>query len=178
MNEPEADVYRRARGEPTPTRFHEYPGVGVADARKKCPRYAKQEVCHHNHTRRCQCEGCAGDGCFGAAAHPKPPPGWSVADRTTKGREASEEAAQGPPRPEPMRRPADTGGSVMEPEKTGKTPRRKVLAGAAGGGIGGQLAVILAHHLPEVPPTVIAAYSSLVVTALALAAAYLSSSES
>ena len=65
----------------------------------------------------------------------------------------------------------------MEPEKTGKTPRRKVLAGAAGGGIGGQLAVILAYHMPDVPPTVVAAYSSLVVTALAFAAAYLTRAE-
>ena len=52
-----------------------------------------------------------------------------------------------------------------------------MLAAAAGGGFGGHIAVVVAYHMPDVPPEGTAAYSSLVVTALALVAAYLTRAE-
>jgi len=53
-------------------------------------------------------------------------------------------------------------------------PTRKVLAaGAAGGGIGVPLSVILAYHLPEMPAEVTVAYAGLLVAFLSFLAGYL-----
>lgn len=60
-----------------------------------------------------------------------------------------------------------------KPVKRSKSPRRKVVAGSAGGGFGGLLSVIIAYHFPEIPPTVTAAYASLIVGVLGFVVAYL-----
>ncbi len=69
--------------------------------------------------------------------------------------------------------PANVAAAMGESQKPSRVPRRKVLAAGAGGGLGGNLAVILAYHFPVLPEIVIAAYTSLLVTVLVVATAYL-----
>lgn len=57
-------------------------------------------------------------------------------------------------------------------------PRRKVVSYSAGGSFGGLLAVILAYHFPDVPPTVTAAYASLIFGVIGFLVAYLVPPES
>jgi hypothetical protein len=61
----------------------------------------------------------------------------------------------------------------VQVEKPSKVPKKKVAAAGVGGGLGGNVAVILAFHLPDLPPEVVAAYTALLVTILALLSAYL-----
>ncbi len=69
--------------------------------------------------------------------------------------------------------PANIAPAMGESQKPSKVPRRKVLGAGAGGGLGGNLAVIIAYHFPTLPEIVVAAYTSLLVTGLAVGAAYL-----
>ena len=93
------------------------------------------------------------------------PPGWHYRNAETR-----QEAAQAPESPGPIPTEGQDGSGDS---RASKTPRRKVLAGGLGGGVGGNIAVILAFHLPAVPDTVIVAYTSLLVTALAFMCAYM-----
>lgn len=59
------------------------------------------------------------------------------------------------------------------PVTPAKAPQRKVVAAGAGVGLGGNIAVILAYHLPTVPPEVTAAYTAVLLAVLATLFAYL-----
>lgn len=56
-------------------------------------------------------------------------------------------------------------------------PRRKVLAAFGGAGFGGQLAIILLYHFPNMPVVVAMAYGSIIISLMSLAAGYLVRSE-
>ena len=56
-------------------------------------------------------------------------------------------------------------------------PRRKVLAAFGGAGFGGQLAIILVYHYPDMPVVVAMAYGSIIISLLSLVVAYLVPSE-
>lgn len=90
------------------------------------------------------------------------------------------------PVPQPPQRVEDSPGrpaiaevahDPVKAEKPLKTPRRKVLASATGGGLGIPISIILAYHFPAMDETVTLAYSGLIVVLLGFIAGYLAEPE-
>lgn len=75
----------------------------------------------------------------------------------------------------PMTHPFNTG----QPQASEKSwaPGRKFLAAGTGLGLGGNIAIIVAYHFPDMPATVTAAYGGIVMYFVTLLVTYLVPSE-
>lgn len=122
----------------------------------------------------------------GVTKFPKPQPNTTIPPpdgaKQTRSQDARRPVSEGAPytRTGDERYPPPLTKEDEQPaSKSGDlAPHRKVLAAGTGAGIGGNISVILAYYFPDLPATVTAAYTSLILAVLALAAAYFTPPES